>query len=92
VSVVLPSEGDAFANECEEPMIGDGDPVRVSTEIPQDLGRTTETMDSRISYGLSLSPAESGIRPISSVYSIESGLCLCYGVSVPYFLFGSHSW
>ncbi len=43
MSIVLPSEGDAFAIESEEPMIGDGDPVRVSTEIPQDLGRTTES-------------------------------------------------
>jgi hypothetical protein len=25
-----------------EPMIGNGDPVRVSTEVAQDLGRTTE--------------------------------------------------
>lgn len=42
VSVVLPSEGDAFAIECEEPMIGDGDPVCISAEIAQDLLRTTE--------------------------------------------------
>ena len=43
VSIVLPSEGDAFTIECEEPMIGDGDPVSVSTEISEDLGRTTES-------------------------------------------------
>src|ERR1700674_3933445 len=42
VSIVLPSEGDAFAIECEEPMIGDGNPVRISAEIAQDLLRTTE--------------------------------------------------
>ena len=42
VSIVLPSEGDAFAVECEEPMIGDGDPVRISAEIAQDLLRATE--------------------------------------------------
>ena len=42
VSIVLPTEGDAFAIECEEPMIGDGDAVRISAEIAQDLLRTTE--------------------------------------------------
>lgn len=42
VSIVLPSEGDAFAIECEEPMIGDGDPVRISAEIAQDLLWATE--------------------------------------------------
>jgi len=42
VSIVLPSEGDAFAIECEESMIGNGDPVRISAEITQDLLRATE--------------------------------------------------
>jgi hypothetical protein len=37
LSVGLPSEGDAFALECEEPMIGDGDPVRISAEIAQEI-------------------------------------------------------
>ena len=41
-SIVLPSEDDAFAIECQEPMIGDGDPVRVSTEVAQDLDRAAE--------------------------------------------------
>jgi hypothetical protein len=30
VSIVLPTKSDAFAIECEEPMIGDGDSVRIS--------------------------------------------------------------
>ena len=42
VGVVLPSEGDAFSIECQEPMIGDGDPMGVSAEITQDLRRAAE--------------------------------------------------
>ena len=41
-SIVLPSEGDAFAIECYKPVIGDGDAMCVAAEIAQDLGRTTE--------------------------------------------------
>jgi hypothetical protein len=40
--IVLPTEGDAFSVECQQPVIGNGDPVRVSTEIAQDLGWATE--------------------------------------------------
>src|SRR6266700_4089438 len=42
VSVVLPTKSDAFAIECEQPVIGNGDPVRISAEIAQDRLRSAE--------------------------------------------------
>jgi len=42
VSIVFPTEGNALTVECEEPVIGDSDPVRVSAQIAQDLLGTTE--------------------------------------------------
>ena len=46
VRVVLPLEGDAFAVEGAEPVIADGDAVRVAPEISQHGGRPTEQRQS----------------------------------------------
>lgn len=40
--IVLPTEGDAFAVECQQPVIGNGDPVRIPAEIAQDFQRSAE--------------------------------------------------
>ena len=40
--IVLPTEGNAFAVECQQPVIGNGDPVRIPAEIAQDFCRSAE--------------------------------------------------
>jgi len=42
VGVVLPPEDHAFPVKSEEPMVGNGDPMRVSAQVAEDLGGTAE--------------------------------------------------
>jgi len=42
VSIVLPTEGDVLTIECLQPMIGDGDPMRITSQIAQDFRRPAE--------------------------------------------------
>src|SRR5437899_909929 len=43
MSVVLPAEGNVLAVERQQSMIGDGDPMRVSAQVPQDLRRAAKS-------------------------------------------------
>ena len=40
--VVFPPEGHAFPVKSEEPMVGNGRPVRVSAQVAEDLGGVTK--------------------------------------------------
>ncbi len=40
--IVLPTERDAFAVECQQPVIGNGNPMRIAAEIAQDFCRPAE--------------------------------------------------
>jgi len=45
--VALGDEGNGIAVHGDEPVIGDGDPVRVSAKIPEDLVRAAEVCGCR---------------------------------------------
>lgn len=40
--IILPTEGDAFAVECQQAVIGNGDSMRIAAEIAQDFCRSAE--------------------------------------------------
>jgi len=42
VGVVFPPEGHAFTVKSQEPMVGNGDPMRVSAQVTQDLRGAAE--------------------------------------------------
>ena len=42
MSVVLPAEGDVAVADVDKPMVGDRDPMRVSSQIMQDMFGTAE--------------------------------------------------
>jgi len=42
VSRISPAESDVAVDESNEPVVGDGDPMGISTEIPQRMFRAAE--------------------------------------------------
>jgi hypothetical protein len=43
MSVVLPAKGDALAIKLQQPVIGDGDAMRISAEVAEHLHRAAES-------------------------------------------------
>jgi hypothetical protein len=42
MGVIFPAEGHAFPVKSQEPMVGNGDPMRVAAQVTENVGRTAE--------------------------------------------------
>jgi len=88
VGVVLPSEGDSFPVKSKESMVGDGDPVCVSTQVTEDLSRTAECRFSVDDPVIAVQPPQElvelfgrcqggrwacAVQPVTSVESLQPG-------------------